>query len=122
MNKHEIPILDAAIDLRANQYRAVNIGGTLATGPMNAHGLLCTRTDSGEDGSATVWGRERFVAGGAVVAGGRVKVAPNGFLVAAASGDTSCGFAEVAVTSGSVGRGWFDFITQTYHISSNGIG
>lgn len=120
MNKFEIPIKDSAADLRSYQYRAVAIGGTLATGPLNATGLVTTKTNSGEDGSQTVFGRELYVAGGTISAGNRLRVTSGGFMLAATSGHTSCGYAETATTSGSVGRGVFNFMGQTYHVSSNG--
>lgn len=116
----KIPLADVGADLRAFQYRAVAIGGTLATGPLNANAISCTKVDSGEDGSGLVQGRSFFIAGGAISAGGRMQVTSGGYMTAATSGDTSCGFAEITVTSGSVGRGVVDFTTMTYHVSSNG--
>jgi len=115
----DIPITPDT-DLRSLQHRAVDISGTLATGPLNAAGLIQTRTDSGEEGTIRLTGRAKFVAGGAISRGGRMQVASGGFMTAAASGDTSCGFAEITVTSGSVGRGVIDLVGQTYHVSSNG--
>jgi len=115
MNIVELPLSDVAADLRPFQHRAVTIGGTLATNTKTANGLLNTRTDSGEDGSMTVWGRDKFVAGGTIAAGNRLRVTSGGFMVAASSGYYSCGYAETAISSGSVGRGFFDFATLTYH-------
>jgi len=115
-----IPIRSVGADLVPFQYRAISIAGTLATGPLNAVGLSQTRVSSGEDGSAMVMGRGRFIAGGAIPAGGRIKVSPGGFMTSATSGDTSCGFCEITVTSGSVGRGLVNLVSQTYHVSSNG--
>ncbi len=108
-----------AQDLRGHQYKAIAIGGTLAVDSPQSSGLIQTHTDSGEDGAHRPFGRSRFIAGGAVALGNRLLVTSGGWLVAAASGDTSVGFAEAAVTSGSVGRGVFNFVTPYYHIDSN---
>lgn len=109
----------AATDLRAFQHRVLNIGGTLAIGTPYSHGLLLTRTDSGEDGTIRVLGRGRFIAGGTVLKGERATVTSGGWMVNAASGDNSIGFSETGITSGSVGRGVFNFLTPYYHVTSN---
>lgn len=109
----------ATTDLRAFQHRILTIGGTLAIGTAYSHGLLVTRTDSGEDGSIRVFGRGKYIAGGTVAQGERTTVTSGGWLVNAASGDESVGFNEIAITSGSVGRGVFNFITPYYHVTSN---
>jgi len=107
----------AATDLRAYQWRAINIGGTLGGASLTSHGLLYTKPNSGEDGTIICDGRSKFVAGGSVSKGDRLAVAANGYLTAAGSGDTSVGFAETSTTSGSVGRGYFDFAAPAYHSS-----
>ncbi len=114
----KIPVTLAA-DLRAHQHKALAIGGTLTIGTPYAAGLLETRTDSGEDGTITVLGRARFIAGGTIARGNRLNVTSGGFMVLAASGDNSIGFAEAAISSGSVGRGVFNFVTPYYHVTSN---
>lgn len=115
----DIP-LTPDIDLRGEQYKAVDISGTLALRTYNAAGLVQTRTDSGEEGTIRQFGRGFFQAGGAIARGGRVQVASGGFMTLAASGDLSCGMCEIAVTSGSVGRGIFNFINLGYQANSSG--
>lgn len=117
--KIDIPVTLAA-DLRGHQHKAVTIGGTLIAGVLEAKGLLQTRSDSGDDATMRIFGRARFIAGGTVTRGDRLQVASGGFCTTAASGDTSFGYAETTITSGSVGRGVFNFISPTYHVSSNG--
>ena len=108
-------------DLRAFQHRAVDINGTLATHTLDSVGIVTTRTDSGEEGSINVFGRNKFVAGAAVVRGARLKVTSGGFMVTAGSGDYSVGHCEVAVASGYVGRGVFNFVNNGYQATSYGI-
>lgn len=107
--------------LVAFQHRAVKINGTLATETRDAAGLIETRTDSGEEGSINLFGRNRFVAGAAVVRGARLKVTSGGFMTTANSGDYAIGICEIGVASGSVGRGIFDFINKGYLATSYGI-
>lgn len=114
----DIPVTTAT-DLRGHQHKAIAIGGTLAIGSPYAMGLIQNRVDSGDDAGVRVMGRARFVAAGAVARGNRLSVTSGGWMAAAASGDTSVGFAEAAITSGSVGRGVFNFATPYYHINSN---
>lgn len=116
----DIPITPAT-DLQGLQHRAVNISGTLALRSYVAAGLVQTRTDSGEEGTIRQFGRAKFVAGGAVTRGDRVQVTSGGFCTLAASGDLSVGMCEVSVTSGSIGRGIFNFLTPMYHVNSSGV-
>lgn len=115
----DIPITPAA-NLVSLQYRAVAIGGTLAIRTYDAVGLIQTRTDSGEEGTIRMLGRGFFQAGGAVTRGARVQVTSGGFMTTAASGDLSCGVCEITVTSGSIGRGVFNFINLGYQANSSG--
>ena len=103
----------AGADLSATQYKAVAVGGTIAATNTLAMGIQQNKPQSGEDLTISVLGKSRFVAGGAVAAGGAVKVTTSGFLIACASGDLACGKAISAVTSGSIGEGIFNFITRS---------
>lgn len=101
--------VDAGADLQAFQYRAIAIGGTLATG-LNARGILQNKPDSGEDATLVYQGRSKFQAGGAITVGARLTVTSGGFMTVAASGDQAVGFCEdAAVSSGSYGHGVFNF-------------
>lgn len=113
--------LTAGTDLRGFQYRVMNIAGTLALRSNPAIGIQETRVDSGEEGTINMLGRGNFRAGGAVTRGGRLQVTSGGFCTLAASGDLSVGICEITVTSGSVGRGVFNFITPMYHVNSSGV-
>ena len=104
----------AIADLRLYQWRAVGLGGNLATDSKDAKGISMTKPNSGDDGTMTVDGRSKFVAGGAISKGARLNVTSGGFMVTATSGGYSVGFAETATTSGSVGRGVFDFSAIAY--------
>ena len=119
MSGIKIPITPVT-DLRGSQYRAVDIGGTLALRTYNAAGTIQTRTDSGEEGTIQMTGRGFFVASTAVARGARLQVTSGGFLTTAASGDLSCGMCEIATTSGSVGRGILDFVNLGYQANSSG--
>lgn len=101
--------IQAGADLQTFRYRALAIGGTLATG-LNARGILQTKPDNGENCSIAYQGRSKFIAGGAITAGDKLQVTSGGFMTVASSGDQVVGFAEnAAVSSGAVGRGVFNF-------------
>lgn len=99
----------AAQDLRTHQYKAVTIGGVVAATNTAAAGIQQNKPNDTEDCSIQLGGISRFRAGGAVSAGGAVKVTTSGWFVACASGDLACGKAFEAVTSGSIGEGYFNF-------------
>ncbi len=104
----------AGTSLLAFEKRVLNAAGTLATGTPQARGVLEFKVDSGEQATLTYEGRVEAQAGGAIGALARVKVAANGFIVAANSGDVSVGFCEnTAVTSGSFGDFVLDFTNAT---------
>lgn len=96
-------------DNRLNQYKAFQIDGTIAENNSEAMGLLNNKPNTGHDMSLTYHGRSPFLAGGAVTAGGSLKVTTSGFIIAVTSGDISCGKALFTVASGACGRGVFDF-------------
>lgn len=99
----------AAQDLRTHQYKAVTIGGVVAATNTAAMGIQQNKPDNTEDLSILIAGRSRFRAGGAVTAGGAIKVVTSGWFEACASGDLACGKAFEAVSSGAIGEGHFDF-------------
>lgn len=109
MSYNDSITVQAGADLTAFRYRALAIGGTLATG-LNARGVNQDKPESGENTSIVYQGRSRFIAGGAVAAGARVQVTSGGFMTTVVSGGQSVGFNEnAAVGSGAVGRGVFNF-------------
>lgn len=91
----------AGADLRAAQYKAVAIGGTIAASNSAAIGLLQNKPNTGEGAALAYSGHMKGVAGGALTAGNRVKVTTSGYLAVVASGDGSCGKVLTTCTSGS---------------------
>ena len=69
MNGYQFNIpLIAGADLRASQYKAVVVAGTIAA-DNTAIGLQQNKPNTGENLSACIGGRSLYVAGGAVAAG-----------------------------------------------------
>lgn len=113
----------AGADLRTRQYRALNIAGTLALATNTARGIQQNKPNNGEDTSLLIAGPSRFLAGGTIAAGDRLKVASGGWFVAAASGDSTVGFSQFAVASGAISPGdggYFDFRVVGYMTTSAG--
>lgn len=112
--KKDVFTITAAQDLNAASalYKVVTFGGTIgAAADIARHaGVNVTNVVSGESLSAAYFGVFKASFGGAVsTPGWPVKVANSGWLVAAASGDTTCGRAVAAVASGDLATGMFDF-------------
>lgn len=107
--------VNAGADLRAHQWKVVELDGTLGVSNGTSLGILQNKVESGADASVLVAGRSKFAAGGAITAGKALKVASGGWCVAAVSGDTVIGRSLVVVASGMVGAyGVFDFISYGY--------
>lgn len=107
----EVVPVDATEDLSTagHQYKAVDIDGTIAAAVTTALGLLQNKPKSGEDASAGIAGRSRYVAGAAITQGARMTVTTSGFMITAASGDDFVGRALATVSSGERGEGYFNF-------------
>lgn len=104
----------AGTSLIAFQHRVLNSAGTLATGAPQARGILDAKVDSGENCTLVYDGRHKYQAGGAIGALALLTVASGGFVTAATSGQQVIGMNEnIAVTSGSIGNGVFDFLNRT---------
>lgn len=108
-----MPIASGA-DHRSNQYRIVQIAGTLATTALNGRGILQNKPNTNEDATIAVIGRSKAIAGGTLTAGAHLAVTSGGFVTAAVSGGVFCGFAEVAASSGSAVWGQFNFANLGY--------
>ena len=115
--------LVAKEDLNAHQYFAVTCAdGKIANNGAEASGILINKPKTGEAASVGMIGEMAFQAGGAVAANGKMTVTTSGYFTAAASGDFVVGRnGQTAVTSGSVGRGLFNFNTGWYAVDSNSI-
>ena len=113
--------VDATEDLNADnegQYRAITIAGLLADNVSESVGILQNKPKSGEDGALRYFGQSRFQAGGAVAAGASLTIANSGYITTAAapsSGSTTevIGKCVVAVASGGIGQGLFNFTNRT---------
>ena len=113
MEQLTMPIASGA-DHRSNQYRIVQIAGTLATTALNGRGILQNKPNTNEDATIAIIGRSKAVAGGTITAGAALAVASGGYVTAAASGGAVCGFAEVAASSGTAVWGQFNFAALGY--------
>lgn len=103
----DVPV-DAAADLSAAQYKAVQIGGTIASTNTNALGILQNKPKNGEDASVRIHGRSRYWAGGAVTKGNRLAITTSGWMVAVASNQFGVGIALSTVASGATGDVWLN--------------
>jgi len=111
MYKESIPTV-ASEDMSSAQYHATDIDGTLAQVGDTAIGILQNKPGDGEDAENVWWGRSRYRAGSALTAGARVTCAASGWFTAAGSGDAIVGRTLLAVSSGSIGEGIFNFATN----------
>lgn len=113
--------MQAKEDLNVNQYFAVTCDdGKIANNGAEASGILVNKPKSGEAASVAMIGEMPFQAGGAVAADAKITVATSGYCTAAGSGDHVVGKnGQVAVTSGSIGRGFFNFVNPIYAFSSS---
>lgn len=107
----------ATADLSAPsaKYKVVTIGGTIAASLPQALGVLKYGTSSGGNGSAIYAGVTKAFVGGAVsTVGWPLTVTTSGFLVAATSGQLTCGRAMAVAASGDVAFVAVDFKTLGY--------
>lgn len=113
--------MEAKEDLDTHQYHAVSCAdGKIANNGAEASGILMNKPKNGEAASVGSQNELAFQSGGAIAANGKITVATSGYLVAAGSGDHVIGSnGQVAVTSGSIGRGFFNFATPVYATNSN---
>lgn len=111
--------IQALEDLSAYQYHAIALDdGKKAANGKEAGGIILNKPKANEHAELGVIGEFKFRAGEAITAGTRVRVTTNGWFVGADSGYYNVGRALVAVTSGSIGRGLFDFSNPVYQVSS----
>ena len=85
--------------------------GQLANTAEEASGILLNKPVSGAFAEIGYLGEMKFAAGGAISKGAKVTIAASGWFVTADSYDTVVGEVKAAVTSGSVGVGFFEFAT-----------
>jgi hypothetical protein len=108
-------------DLTANQYFVITCqDGKIANTGAEASGILMNKPGINEGASAGMIGELPFQAGAAINANAKITVETSGYCEAAGSGDHIVGRnGQSAVTSGSIGRGQFNFNTPVYAFSSS---
>lgn len=108
-------------DLNTHQYFAVTCqDGKIANNGEEASGILLSKPKNGEAASVGSIGELPFQAGGAAAANAALTVTTSGYVTAAGSGDFIVGKnGQTAVTSGSMGRGLFNFNNAIYAFSSS---
>ncbi len=107
--------IQALEDLNSHQYVAFALNdGKVANNPQEASGILYNKPKNTEFAEIVYFGECKFKAGGAISAGGKITVSTSGYFTNAGSFDVNVGTCKVAVTSGSVGTGFFDFTRTSY--------
>ena len=123
VNNVNVPItITAGEALPGFQFHAIAMDdGKLAATGKEAGGILnINGALSGDHIPLVISGDMKYRAGLAVAAGARLTVASSGWFTTAASGDWVVGRNGVtAATSGSIGRGIFDFSGAPYNVDSN---
>ena len=113
---------EALEDLDSHIYFAVTLDdGKIANNGAEATGILLNKPKTGESANCGVQGDLPYQAGGAVTKGDKLTVATSGYCTSAGSGDHIVGKAILTTTSGSIGRGMFNFATAIYAFSSDFI-
>ena len=111
---------EALEDLDTQGYTAVTLDdGKVANNGAEASGILLNKPKTGEAVNCGAVGDLPYVAGGAVTKGNKLTVATSGFITVAGSGDHVIGRAILTTTSGSIGRGFFNFASPIYAFSSD---
>lgn len=110
--KHSIPVRAGAdLSAAAVQFKAVTFAGTIAATTVSAAGILRFGGKQNENVTVDVFGIFKAQFGTAVnTAGYPLKATTSGFIVAAASGDESCGRAMAVTASGDIAQAMFNFL------------
>lgn len=111
---------EALEDLDTHIYFAVTLDdGKIANNGAEASGILMNKPKTGQACNCGAVGDLPFQAGGAITKGNKLTVATSGYVTAAGSGDHVVGRAILTTTSGSIGRGMFNFAAPAYAFSSD---
>lgn len=103
-----------------HQFHAIDFSdGKLAANGSQACGIIINKPKSGEAARVAFFGELRYAAGGAIAANKAITVTASGWFTAAGSGDYIIGRTKEAVTSGSIGKGIFDFSKPVYAFNSS---
>ena len=110
-------------NLDTHQYQAITLAdGKVANNGAEATGILINKPKNGEFATCGHFGEMKFRAGATIAADAKLTVTTSGYFVTVGSGYHLVGRSKIAVTSGSVGTGFFDFIKPIYAYSSSFIG
>ena len=93
----------------ASMYKAVAVGGTIASTNQNALGLLQNKPKTGEGATLGYFGEMKAYAGAAITAGNRLMITTSGFVILGTSGTLPIGKALETANSGDLFRGIFNF-------------
>jgi len=112
----------AKTDLSSYQYHGIALNdGQLADNGYEACGIILNKPKNKEHVEIGAIGVFKYRAGLAVSSEGmHLQVAANGYFTPAASGYYFVGKALETVTSGSIGRGLFNFAQSIYMTTSDG--
>lgn len=83
--------------------------GKVAANAEEASGILINKPTSGAASEVAYVGELAYAAGAAIAKGAKLTVTTSGWFTTATSGDAIVGEAKSAVTSGSIGTGFFVF-------------
>ena len=111
---------EALEDLSSRYGFAITLDdGKIANDGAEASGILMNKPKSGEAANCGTVGELPFQAGGAVTKGDKLTVTTSGYCISANSGSHLIGKATVTVTSGSMGKGQFNFNNPIYAFTSS---
>lgn len=111
--------IQAKENLNEHQYHAVALDdGKIANDGCEAVGIILNKPKDDHFVSCGYFGDMKFRVGAGVAAGARLRITTSGYFLTGNSGYYDCGRCLDAVTSGSIGRGLFDFTNPRYRVSS----
>lgn len=110
-NQEVTTTITAGADLSACQYLAIALDdGLVAANSSEAIGILINKPKAAGEAATIAWsGESMFKAGAAINKGAMIAVTTSGWFITAGSGGIAVGRNKVAVTSGSIGTGIFNF-------------
>ena len=111
--------MQAKENLNSHQYQAIAFDdGKIANDSKEAVGVILNKPKDDHFVTCGYFGDMKFRAGAAISAGTRLRITTSGYFLTGNSGYYDCGRCLGAVTSGSIGRGLFDFTNPRYRVSS----
>jgi len=112
--------LEAGADLSSLQYSAVSLDdGARSINGAEAGGILQNKPKSNEFADIAYVGIMKFRAGGTILKDSWLRVDSNSTMIVAGSGYHLVGKSLMAVSSGSIGTGKFNFVNPPYASESS---